>query len=63
MIVEIFQLSFHVFVHAIRPEISSFFSKSFPFLFLFFCVVPNLVLSTWSLCSLSYPFILLGIKK
>ena len=33
VIVKIFQLSFHVFVCAFRPEISSFFSKSFPCLF------------------------------
>ena len=36
VIVKIFQLSFHVFVCAFRPEIPSFFSKSFLFLFLFF---------------------------
>ena len=38
MIVEKFQLSFHVFVCAFRLEISSFFRKSFPFLFSFFVV-------------------------
>ena len=36
VIVEISQLSFHVFVCVFPPEISSFFGKSFPFLFPFF---------------------------
>ena len=36
VIVKIYQISFHVFVYAFPPEISSFFGKSFPFLFLLF---------------------------
>ena len=36
MIVEIYELSFHVFVCAFHLEISSFFGKSFPFRSLFF---------------------------
>ena len=36
MIIKIFQLSFRVFVCAFCPGISSFFGKSFPFLFRFF---------------------------
>ena len=35
-IIEIYQISFHFYVCAFPPEISSFFGKSFPFLFTFF---------------------------
>ena len=49
MITKIFQLSFYVFVCAFRPDISLFFDKSFPFLFLFLCY---LFLGTFlSMCS------------
>ena len=40
MIVEIFQLSFHVFVCAFRPEISSFFTE-FP---LYFPIFSNILI-------------------
>ena len=45
MIIKIFQVSFHVFVCAFCQEISSFFGKSFPVLFLLFCVIHTSVLS------------------
>jgi hypothetical protein len=37
VIVETFQLSFCMFMCALHPEISSFFGKSFLFLFLLLC--------------------------
>ena len=60
VIVEICQLSFHVFVCAFPPKISSFHSKSFTF-FPIFCVICTLVLSfphdlfnlLWLNCSLN----------
>ena len=39
------QLNFCVFMCAFHPEISSFFGKSFLFLFIFFCVIQTSVLS------------------
>ena len=39
VIVEKYQITFHVFVCAFPPEISSFFGESFPFLFPFFVII------------------------
>ena len=43
VIVKIFQVNFCAFVCTFPLEISSFFSKSFPFVFPFFCVIPLII--------------------
>ena len=55
VIVETFQVSFSVLMCAFHPEISSFFAKSFRFLFLFLCCLYfGTFLSTWFKTDISW---------
>ena len=64
VIVEIYQISFCVFVCAFPPEISSFSGKSFPFLFPFFLCYPyfDTFLFMWSVENKSELIVISGLS-